>query len=71
VIEDRLTLNVEIAARLRDARFCAEKPRASLNERTAGQILASMISRFESAKRRLGIKEARFLALALGPVTQS
>jgi hypothetical protein len=52
VIEDRLTLNVGIAARLRDARSCAKLTPAHLAERTPGQISASMISRFENARRR-------------------
>jgi len=69
VIEDRLTLNSEIAERLCDARSCAKLTQAQLAERTAGQVSTSMISSYESAQRRMGIEEARLLAMALGTVT--
>lgn len=38
-------------------------------KRTAGQVSTSMISSYESAQRRMGINEARLLALALGTIT--
>lgn len=69
MIEDRLTLNFQIAERLRDARSCANLTQALLAERTDGQVSTSMISSYEEAQRRMGIEEARLLAKALGTVT--
>ncbi len=69
MIEDRLTLNFEIAERLCDARTSAKLTQAQLAERTACQVSASMISAYEGSQRRLGIEEARLLAKALGTVT--
>jgi hypothetical protein len=59
VIQDRLALNFEIAARLRDARSRVKLPRAPLAERGAGRISAPMTSSCEGAQRRSGVEEAR------------
>ena len=69
MIEDRLTLNFEIAERLRRARTAADLSLAQVADRTDGRISVSTISNYERGQRRVGIEEARLLAKALGTVT--
>jgi transcriptional regulator with XRE-family HTH domain len=69
MIEDRLTLNFQIAERLRLARSASSLSLAQLSDRTEGKVSVSMISNYERAQRRIGIEEACLLAKALGTVT--
>ena len=62
MIQDRLTLNFEIAERLRRARSAADLSLAQLADRTDGRISVSTISNYERGQRRVGIEEARLLA---------